>query len=193
MQVKLEMSTNGTSTSPMATSKGSDDTSSDTTIATMKNKVRTILLTRSPTGPPFAIFSINQSISHGSQSINECAWSDWILLIFSNSMHECLALYIYISLSAWGFYVGVDDETTGDGGGGGSSGISVIFPAGGKMVISHSKLHGEARVWESEREREELWNQKISKALCFVAVGKVFEFASFFFSLSLSLFFVFFF
>ena len=42
--------------------------------------------------------------------------------------------------------MGVDDETTGDGGGGGSSGISVIFPVGGKMVISHSKLHGEARV-----------------------------------------------
>ena len=36
MQVKLEMSTNGTSTSPMAMSKGSDDTRSDTTIATMR-------------------------------------------------------------------------------------------------------------------------------------------------------------
>ena len=36
MQVKLEMSTNGTSTSPMVMSKGSDDTRSDTTIATMR-------------------------------------------------------------------------------------------------------------------------------------------------------------
>ena len=36
MQVKLEMSTNGTSTSPMAMSKGSGDTRSDTTIATMR-------------------------------------------------------------------------------------------------------------------------------------------------------------
>ena len=65
------------------------------------------------------------------------------------------------------------------------------------MVISHSKLHGEARVWESEREREERRGALKSKnfkgpLLCCCWEGFWIRFL-FFLSLSLSLFFVFFF